>query len=503
MSIKENQTVGFCVHCDKFSLMIEGKNSKRMHMTTKRVWCQKWFNCSNSSEYENNIFEEISKNSKGKKRDNKEIEKMKDSISSFNWKDDIKNDLEWKLWKEIIDLEYNLKWLEWDKLFCGNWLIEWMLKYPAWPNWWKKLTRSNVVKDKEWRKFITYLEAQKLNPNKPIWREHKIEWQIFCTDWVCWICYKCVTSKVHDGHNLINYEDIPSRAQDIVDKIISDKKSTFDDKNYNIKMIENWRLVNKKITEEASKSIHELIDRAKDEIDIENDEHYSLKISQLNNFVFPGVEIKDLLEKFKEKTDMKLFNEIIHSANLSKYLKDKNNNIRDCYIAYLKKHGLFSNDRPSEYEFKCQISKLNKSINIDLAEFELDQDNKVKITFTDSVDQNIIISIVLDKFNTQKYWLRLELYVNEFFYLEDSNQIYIVKPQMTKLNIGKLMRHIEPQNLEENDKLCFKLFLWTGDQFQEFIKCIDKSREAILLKCNKKKNKKIGIKEEEEEVSFA
>ena len=51
----------------------------------------------------------MNKSWKGKKREIKE--KMKNSINNYNWKEEIKADLECQVCNEMIDLENNLKCL--------------------------------------------------------------------------------------------------------------------------------------------------------------------------------------------------------------------------------------------------------------------------------------------------------------------------------------------------------------------------------------------------------
>ena len=476
-----NQILEFWTDCKRFSIL--RYSDKNKNGDTYVIWdiCK---HLTLLIDYQNSIFSQNHEKNRPRKRVVKEMNKIHSFIEDLNWKEEIKYDLEWPICSELVDLDNNLKWSMWSKIYWSDCLINWMLKSSSWPYWSEKMSKSTVIKDRDWKKFVKYIEAEKNQSKNPIWNKHKIEWTMYWTDWFSLIWYKWITSKAHNNHNIIDYEDVPSQAQAIADNLMSDDKSSLKDRMFNIKMIESWRLVSRKITEEASIFIHEMVEKASNKCNKDNDHCYSLKKSKLNKGIEKWVEINDLQTKFKKTKDMRLFNEVLDSASKSKELMKDNNQNRDNCIKYLNQEGLFSIDRPNNIKFKCLVSdNMNKIIDLNIPEFS--QDNKTKVIFSEEFSDIIIISLSLINPVKNKYYLKLELEENQLVYLDETDSIKVINPLTTEVEIGLLHRQREFPESDIKVELNFRLFLWANNQDDHLMRWLDKAKINIFDQLNR------------------
>ena len=267
MSKEDHQIVEFWVVWSEFSILKHHNEGRELDWTV-------WSKCNQPSilkDYENSIFK-VNFN-QNKKRVIKENDKMKERIEEFKCKEEIKSDLEWQIWNELADLENNLKWLNWSKIFWSDCLINWMLKDSTWPNWRMKMSKSTVIKDRDWKKFIQYMEAEKSKLDNLICEKHKAEWKMYWMNWAYSLWYKWMITGIHKDHEFVDFSE-PSRAQKIVNDLLTDEHSALNDRIMKANMIENWRLISRNITEEVSKLFHELISETWNSLDVKNDSIY-------------------------------------------------------------------------------------------------------------------------------------------------------------------------------------------------------------------------------------
>ena len=67
----------------------------------------------------------------------------------FYINEDIKENLEWQLWSNYIDLETNLQCILWERTFCFDCILEWMNTNSSWPNWGQELKKSDLKPNNE------------------------------------------------------------------------------------------------------------------------------------------------------------------------------------------------------------------------------------------------------------------------------------------------------------------------------------------------------------------
>ena len=235
-------------------------------------------------------------------------------------------------------------------MFCAEWLVEWMLQNQTWPHWRKGLNSSNVIKDREWRRFMTYLDAQTTKSNQPIWEKHQLQVSIYWTDWVWWIWSKCVTSKVHNGHDLIDYEDSLSHLQKIVDNELWDENSLLKDLYNNISNIENWRSVNERIIARVIQNLVEEIMRlGKDALTL-NEEFYDSHKNRLQDNLEKWKSHENLLNFFKEINVLDFWDKASKSILDSKNLKFEIIKYKNSFKDEMKNIGLESLWNPKEIQ---------------------------------------------------------------------------------------------------------------------------------------------------------
>ena len=355
-----------------------------------------------------------------------------------------------------------------------------MLKDSTWPNWRMKMSKSTVIKDKDWKKFIQYMEAEKLKSNDQICEKHKAECKMYWINWAYSLWYKWMITGTHKDHELVDFSE-PSRAQTIVNDLLTDEKSALNDRIMKTNIIEDWRLISRNITEEASKQFHELISETWNNIDAENDEIYSLKNQELDKNMQKWIAIKELLIKFRDTKNMKLFNDVLSTIKESKELKSEGDNVLNEVINNLEKHELFWINNQIEWKFELLESDLKQSKYL---EININMKNELadKIIFIND-DQDTTIYIIDYKLFKDKWYTKLELELNSKFDLEKSSQICEIKPSFQRLRIGKLIRKKDPHIQMENTLLKFRLLIWK-DNNNYIKKCRDKVNKLIINKLN-------------------
>ena len=242
--------------------------------------------------------------------------------------------------------------------------------------------------------------------------------------------------------------------------------------------------------EDESKVIQELVAEAVIDIEKENEQVYSLKKNRLDLNMNNCMKIEKLLQQFADTNDMKLFPKVLNSINETNELKNESKDLLLKNKKYLSQLELFWNDESIEIDFSCVASEIDQNFTVDLRECEKTKEIADGIIFSEYGNQDVTISLAINKFNTDECYVKIELEENDYFKLENNKIIEHIKPKATIQRIGKLVRKKDSQNLEEDTLFKFRLLIWKDDD--DYIqKCRKKARRNILKKLNELENKEI------------
>ena len=485
MSTNQSDIIDFWVCCGYLSTLSLSNQDKENLTVIWGVWgegsCRK--------RYKGTIFGwKIDLNKK--KRDTKEELKKRESYEELHHKDEIINNLKWKMCDEYVDLATNLQWLECSKTFCFDWLIRWIYLHKTWPNWNTELNKDGIRPNKEWAKIINVFKQETITEKDPLCKIHNIEAGSFWREWKSCVWNKWIISKNHFKHKILSIEKTLTYYEIKATKILSGTGSISKHKDKAINEISYLELINSDIFEIAFDNIYRSIANVKSNF---MDEKTKRRV--IRNQVFKADderknEIKELLKSFKKTRRKSMIEEVANALKDINFDRKRTDRSIQNYNEKTSNSSLIKIKSPRAYTFKSNILKIeDKNIKVD---YDLGA-HVIHINKND-------MSVSLKAENESQYWgiyLKLIVEENELCSLSENKIKRINNLEDGKVVLGYIIIDKTKENLLSKTKLNFTLLEWSFDE-DEISPYVFDAEQLILNKMISNRNKVFEVYEEKD-----
>ena len=452
----------------------------------------KWMKESKYNAYTKKLFgRNIRQTKTPKKALKSDLDNKDEFFDKLKWKEEVVSNLQWQIWFNYINLDINLQWDSWSKIFWFEWLIDWMLEKSSWPNWRTILTKTNIHSNKDWKKFIEILSKETDKSEDSFCKEHSKESTIYCTEWNWYIWSTWIIQKTHNNHSLIENEAILDMFNNKVEIELSENKSAVKLCQNAIKMIQNNQDISETILNDVVDSYIQSIIDISQELgtfikNILNDWKEKLKVTLekwKNN--------EEIMIDYQDSQNQMLIAQVFNSISKSNDLREETEKlIIDAVQQWRKKNYLLIDNKPIEIDLYCLVSDITQKDEINLKVDKYSESlSQFSIRRVDAADNETNSRFEVNLLFSQSFcsgcYLKLELEENKYWELEENQTKYFDWDQSPK-QINNLILNSESCIYHSDSLLNFKLLIW---KFEENISAyFEKIMYSILIKIGKAKS---------------
>ena len=417
--------------------------------------CDKWKCELAMDQYDGKIFGIEINAIEARKRDQKEKEKEQEKrIEALKWKEEIVMNLECQIWNSCADLDINLQCIGWMKTFWFDCLAKWILEQSTCPNWRKELTRDNIRPNKEWKRFINILETE---PEKPLWEVHQKEWKLYWTEWFSYIWCKWMNNKTHLDHNIVYNEDLYKEILMKAKNELVENESVIKWLQESKKKEEIQKELNSKIFNKAIVSIDNQLFGAKNQLKKDFVNHSKLNIDLLRSGSNELNLIEGTIKRYQDTNDWNLIYKISKTLISNKDLRNGSKKYLENPHEISQRYDFLVYEEPISYIFSFWASTLKENKDFTIS---LDGNPNVDIVVLKETEEKYTSIGAKIKGDTEfKWYAKLELDINSFWYLRN-NQINYIYSDDEPENFSSLKLKVAKNELSEKSKLNFKLYLF-------------------------------------------
>ena len=372
-----------------------------------------------------------------------------------------------QIWLNLADLENNLQWESCLATYWFDWLISWMLKNSTCPNWRRALTKYSIKQNKEWRKFFEILNEEK--QKDPLWEVHNEETKIFWANWNMYIWSKCIISKNHNEHNLLENKQISEMLHKKAKNKISKWDSAINLWNNSIKIYDKSCELAETITKNLTNTLSKTLNSIWEEFNHENKQFQVEYKEKIKNIFEEWKENETVIEKYRDTKDLNLI------PNVSKAF-DKESILQSEVLEIIRKTDeqatendlLCGNCTPFVNYFTTSLSEVLGN-GIGFISWKIESENVIYLWFGKSEENEVDIIANFKNETDDKYYLSLEIEENKYWNLID-NEIKEFDFEQDQHVINKLQIKQEANMSEiDSEKIILKIFIWkVNEKLQDY-----------------------------------